>query len=123
MTRSERKPDQPEKAFAELIDRLNIDTHQDRDHRENLKQKMIAAFDASREQTDAAAKLPKPNFTKRTKTMKHLTKIAAAIIVIVGIAAFIGVFTGGIGGSGIAFADVVQPILTAAPASFLPRNQ
>ena len=43
----------------------------------------------------------------------RLTKIAAAVIIVAVIGGFVATFTGGNGGGGVAWADVIQPIMTA----------
>lgn len=60
----------------------------------------------------------KPTISRieRIKAMKHISKIAAVLIIFVGIIGFMAVFTPGNGSSGMAWADVIEPIMNARNA-------
>lgn len=99
-----------ETEFEKVVDRLNIDTTPNPAHRETLRREMLAAFDEEQ---------PTPRTLvfrtlRRTIMKSPVTKIAAAAAII--IAVMIGFLS--IGSSTPAFAEIVQPFLTARTASF-----
>jgi len=97
--------------FKKIVDRLNIDHKPSPTHREKLRRQMLSAF-------DEAAKKSIPRIITfqtigRTIMKSKITKFAAAAVII--IAALIGIHQ--FGGSTPAFADIVQPLLTARTAT------
>ena len=99
-----------ESEFEKVIDRLNIDTQPNPAHRENLRRKMLAAFN----EEQPASRIIVFRTLRRTIMKSPATKIAAAAAII--IAVLIGFLS--IGSSTPAFAEIVQPFLTARTASF-----
>jgi len=55
---------------------------------------------------------------ERILQMNRITKLAAAVLIITGIAALMSFFIIGHGGASVAFAEVVEPILSARTATF-----
>jgi outer membrane lipoprotein-sorting protein len=99
-----------EKDFEKVVNRLKIDTEPNPKHREDLREKMLAAFEEQQPSNRIIAFR-----TLRSTIMKSpVTKLAAAAAII--IAALISFHY--IGGSTPAFAEIIQPFLTAKTATF-----
>jgi len=95
--------------FERIVSRLNIDNKPNPAHRESLRRQMLSVFN----QTAQERTTPLGVF-RRSIMKSPITKIAAAAAVIL-IALVIGIhrFGGPVKTTGVAFADVVRPILTA----------
>jgi len=99
-----------EKDFEKVVNRLKIDTKPNPKHHEDLREKMLAAF-----KEQQPSNLIIAFRTVRSIIMKSpVTKLAAAAVII--IAAFIVLSP--IGSPTPAFADIIQPFLTARTAVF-----
>jgi len=94
-----------EEEFEKIIDKLKIDVEPNVRHREDLHKQMLSTF----------SDLGKPNFAERIKTMKNIIKIAAVLIIVVGI---VGLSTLFHQSGGVAFADVIEPILNARNVTY-----
>ncbi len=99
-----------ESEFEKVVDRLNIDTQPNLAHREDLHRKMLATF----KEEQPATRTIVFRTLRRTIMKSPVTKIAAAAAII--IAVLIGFLT--IGSPTPAFAEIIQPFLTARTASF-----
>ena len=96
--------------FEKVVDRLKIDTQPNPTHRENLRRTMLATF---KEEQPVILTIVLRTL-RRTIMKSPVTKIAAAAAII--IAVLIGFLP--IGSSTPAFAEIIQPFLTARTASF-----
>ena len=101
-----------ESEFKKMIDRMNIDTEPDSAHRDGLRRQMLRVFNESKRQSQK----PKAPFgvIRRIIMKSPITKLAAAAVIIIAVLIGIHYF----GGSVPAFAEVVQPLLTARTATY-----
>ncbi len=93
--------------FKKIVDRLNIDHKPSPAHREKLRRQMLSGFDKSSKRS--IQRIITFQTIGRTIMKSSITKLAAAAVII--IALLIGIHQ--FGGSTPAFADIVQPLLTA----------
>ena len=98
--------------FEKTVSRLHIDDRPNAAHREGLRREMLAAFDETGQQSQ---KRTTPlGVLWRTIMKSPITKLAAAAVIIIAVLVGIHQF----GGSAPAFADIVQPLLTAQTAVY-----
>jgi hypothetical protein len=92
-----------EKQFEQIVAGLNINDRPNAEHKETLRQQMLAAH---QESSSKPTRRIQPVWSKIMKS--NITKSAAAAIIV--IAALTGIyhFTGSIDGASIAFADVIE---------------
>ena len=102
-----------EKEFEEMIGRLKIDAEPNPQHREKLREQMIATF-------EAAANPEQSTFAKGRFKMNRLMKIAAAILIVVAIGA--GVMWFAERTASIAWADVGTVVERARTICFTMIN-
>ncbi|UCC96632.1 MAG: hypothetical protein JSW66_12395 [Phycisphaerales bacterium] len=95
--------------FEKIVGRLNIDTKPNPVHRQSLGRQMLSVFS----KTSQKHITPLGVF-RRTIIESRITKLAAAAVIIIGV--FIGIYK--LGGSAPAFAQIVEPLLTARTAVF-----
>lgn len=93
-----------ENQFKEIVAGLNIDDRPNAEHKETLRQQMLAACKESSSK-DTARRI-QPTWRKIMKS--NLTKSAAAAILIAAVLTGIYQITGSIDGATIAFADVIE---------------
>ncbi len=96
-----------EKNFERIVNKLDINTTLDPEYREELRRRMLATFETSGSLT--ANELQK-GLQKSKFRMNHIVRIAATILVVVGIGAGILLLTQGNGMAGVAWADVQERI-------------
>lgn len=102
--------------FEKVVDQLRIDTKPTSAHRENLRRKMLAAFNEEQSVTQTTAFR-----TVRSIIMRSpVTKLAAAAVIMIAILTAIHFWGSPI--ESIAWADVVRPILTARTVVFHVRS-
>ncbi len=97
--------------FEKVVGRLNVDTEPNPAHRENLRRQMLSVF--SRAEQEPSTRIIVFRTLRRIIMKSPVTKIAAAAVII--IAVLIGFNL--LGGSTPAFAEIVEPFLTARTAS------
>ncbi|MBA7669707.1 hypothetical protein ES703_77840 [subsurface metagenome] len=96
-----------ESEFKKIVNRLNIDTEPNPKHREELRREVLSVFNEAGQQS--ATRIINLQTIRRKIMKSPVTKIAAAAVII--IAVLIGIHQ--LGGSTPAFADIVQPLLSA----------
>ncbi len=95
-----------ESEFNKIVDQMNIDTESNPAHREKLRQKMLAVFNESKQQSQKPAM---PNGVLRRLIMKSpITKLAAAAVIIIAILIGLPFFNSN--GSSVVLADVLERI-------------
>ncbi|MCP4262312.1 MAG: hypothetical protein GY774_33145 [Planctomycetes bacterium] len=95
-----------ESEFNKIVDQMNIDTESNPAHREKLRQKMLAVFNESKQQSQKSAM---PNGVLRRLIMKSpITKLAAAAVIIIAILIGLPFFNSN--GSSVVLADVLERI-------------
>ena len=93
-----------EKDFEKVVNRLKIDTEPNPKHREDLREKMLAAFEEEQPSNRIIAFR-----TVRSIIMKSpITKLAAAAVIIIAVLIGLNPFK-----DTVTFADVIEPILNA----------
>jgi len=95
-----------ESEFKKVIDRLNIDTRPNQNHRDNLRRQMLSVFNEANQQSQKPAT---PHGVLRRTIMKsHKLKLAAAAAIIIAILAGLPFFSSN--GSSVVLADVLERI-------------
>jgi len=98
--------------FEKVVGRLNIDTEPNPEHKQKLRRQMLSVFKQTGQKSTTRIIVFR---TLRSITMKSpVIKIATAAAIIITV--LIGFLT--IGSSTPAFAEIIQPFLTARTASF-----
>jgi len=98
--------------FEKVVGRLKIDTKPNPEHKQKLRRQMLSVFNQTEQESTTRVIVFR---TLRSLIMKSpFTKLAAAAAII--IAVFIGLNI--VGTSTPAFAEIIQPFLTARTASF-----
>ena len=104
--------------FEKVVGRLNIDTEPNPAHRQKLRRQMLSVFNQAEQEPTTRIIVFR---TLRSIIMKSsITKIAAAAVIMIAILTAIHFWGSPI--EGIAWADVVQPILTARTVVFHVRS-
>jgi tetratricopeptide (TPR) repeat protein/outer membrane lipoprotein-sorting protein len=95
-----------ESEFKKVVNRLNIDTEPNQSHRDDLRRQMLNVFNETKQQSQ---KPGAPQSVLRSTIMKsHITKLAAAAIIIVAILIGLPFFSSN--GSSVALADVLARV-------------
>ena len=88
-----------EEEFKKIIDKAKVDTRPDPVYRQKLRQQMLLTFEAQKRNPDAPETLAFETkqsiiikLKDRLTTMKNITKIAAALIIVTGIVGMIFIF-------------------------------
>ncbi|MEJ2703397.1 MAG: hypothetical protein P8Z79_13240 [Sedimentisphaerales bacterium] len=94
--------------LEKIVARLNIDTAPNPEHRENLRQQMLALFSETKKQPQE--RTTPLGVLRKTIMKSRRTKLATAAVIIIGV--FIGLhyLTGSIDGTNVAWGDVVKQI-------------
>jgi hypothetical protein len=95
-----------ESEFRKVIDRLNIDTEPNQNHRDDLRRQMLNVFNEAKQQSQEP-KAP-DGVLRRTIMKSRITKLAAAAAIIIAILAGIPFFS--TNGSSVALADVLARV-------------
>jgi outer membrane lipoprotein-sorting protein len=95
-----------ESEFRKVIDRLNIDTEPNQNHRDDLCRQMLNVFNEAKQQSQEP-KAP-DGVLRRTIMKSRITKLAAAAAIIIAILAGIPFFS--TNGSSVALADVLARV-------------
>ncbi len=98
-----------ESDLEKIVGRLNIDAAPNSEHRESLREQMLSVFDKTSQK-----RITPLSVFRRTLMKSRITKLAAAAVILV--AVLIGILQ--FGGSTPAFAEVIQPLLTARTAVY-----
>ncbi|MHC4444509.1 MAG: LolA-like protein [Planctomycetota bacterium] len=114
-----------EDELQEIVNRLDIDTEPNPEHREKLRQEMLSVFEDSNEQiigseveATTLSKRQKHNIMERLTTMKPIYKIAASIIVVLGFAGLLNLIIPGNKTNGVVLADVLAQIQKARTVTY-----
>jgi hypothetical protein len=102
----------PAENIEKLIKDVNIDTNAKID--ETVLDDVIKAFEKAKSKKSATHQ---PNI-RRIIMKSRITKLAVAAVIIMAVLIGINYFVGPIDGTSVAFADVVQPLLTAETGTF-----
>ena len=105
-----------EKDLERIIDQLNIDPEPNPEHRQELRRKMLSAFETA---GSSPTKEPQKIFPKRRFRMNRLAKIAASILIVAAIVAGIVLFTQTNGTATIAWAELSQAIDNSKAAEWV----
>ena len=100
--------------FEKVVGRLNIDTEPNPVHRQKLRRQMLSVFNQAEQ--ESATRIIVFRTLSRIIMKSNITKFAAAAVIIIAVVAGIH-FLGGLT-EGVAWADVVRPILTARTVVF-----
>ncbi|MGB2863134.1 MAG: hypothetical protein WBC05_07390 [Sedimentisphaerales bacterium] len=100
--------------FEKVVGRLNIDSEPNPAHREKLRRQMLSVFNQAGQ--EPATRIIVFRTLRRIIMKSNITKFAAAAVIIIAVVAGIH-FLGGLT-EGVAWADVVRPILTARTVVF-----
>ena len=110
-----------EEEFKKIIDKAKVDTRPDPVYRQKLRQQMLLTFEAQKRKPDAPETLAFETkqsiiikLKDRLTTMKNITKIAAALIIVTGIVGMIFIFSTGKP----SFARIVEPLFNARTVTF-----
>lgn len=87
------------------------------DRTEMIEERLVKQFDKHSPQPLLRGPAALRRLWTGLRATKQTTKIAVAVLIIIGIGGIIAVFTRGTG-SGVTFADIVRPLLTARTATF-----
>ena len=99
-----------ESEFEKLVDRLNIDTTPNPEHREKLRRQTLSVFNETSQD-----RITPFGVLRRTIMKSRITKFAAAAVIIVGV--LVGLhFIGNPFEATVTFADVIKPIFSARTA-------
>jgi len=105
-----------ESEFKKIVNRLNIDTEPNPEHRENLRRDMLSVFNEAG-QRPAARIIVFQNL--RRKIMKSpLTKIAAAAVIIIAVLIGLNFFSDSISITSVAYAEIVERLHNARTLTY-----
>ena len=105
--------------FKKLISRLNVDGKPNSAHRERLRRQMLSVFNET-SKSRPVRMLPAGTWQvlRRSIMTSKVTKLAAAAVIVIALLIGLNQFIGPIVVTSTAFAEVVEPLLTARTAKF-----
>ena len=105
-----------ESEFRKVINRLNIDTESNQNHRDGLRRQMLSVFNEAKQQSQKPA-TPK-SALRRTIMKSPITKLAAAAVIIIALLIGLQYFGGSINMTGTAYAEVVERLQNAITMTY-----